>query len=488
MTTMDDLRNRFAALDRLPVPDVWDDVERRLAVLGAGARTRDLVAVTPGRPGPVRAGRTTAGARGPGRRRVILLAAAALLAALLVATIAVGSGIVRLSSVVPPSPHPTTARAVIATAAPSVRNPLPSPSPAGPLGGRVIIAHDYVGQVDRGPYDVYALDAGTGAKTLLGTLPGGNALGYEFQRGQQADRMLILGGQGGLISNLGSSTAAGQASGFIASSDVPWISARADAANLNEVYGEGYLLSPRGDRVAAVHIDGFNRPTEILVLDVGGTGVQELALPTGVKGLFVRDWAPDGSAVLAVGCRPCNKAESPTGQQTAHHSHIYVVPLDGSPWRELLDVTNASLGARWSPDGSTLAVTRGACLPGQHMPRCSPGQDTLSLVSVADGKETAMTTVTEMATAPAWSPDGRRIAFVGGKAGEVLKDGGVFVADADGTGATKVADTSESPPPIWSPDGNWLLYRDETGPTSWSIVSADGGEPRRLGAFGGVAW
>ena len=40
VTAMDDLRHRFATLDRVPVPDVWSDVERRLEALGTAAPTR----------------------------------------------------------------------------------------------------------------------------------------------------------------------------------------------------------------------------------------------------------------------------------------------------------------------------------------------------------------------------------------------------------------------------------------------------------------
>jgi TolB protein len=208
----------------------------------------------------------------------------------------------------------------------------------------------------------------------------------------------------------------------------------------------------------------------------------------GVKRAFVESWAPDQSALLVAGCSPCNKAESPSEHQTADHSHLYIVPLDGSPWRELLDVDNADLGATWSPDGSTLAVTHGACVAGTHMPRCPPGYSTLSLLNLQDETERQIATPTETAEWPAWSPDGSRIAFVGGKAGEVFKDGGVFVVDADGSGAVKLADTNSSRPPIWSPDGRWLLYQNDWQTNGWWIVSSDGGTPRRLGTYGGVAW
>jgi WD40 repeat protein len=301
--------------------------------------------------------------------------------------------------------------------------------------------------------------------------------------------VLIIDNSGnvnGLIASLESPTEASRTLGFIASRDVAWIAGDRGNGNVNGDYAEGYALSPHGDRIAAIQVDEFDRPKRLIVLDVGGSGVQEIALPSGVKSAFVRSWSPDESAILVSGCRPCNKAQSPSEHQTAEHSHLYIVPLDGSPWRELLDVNNEYLDATWSPDGSTLAVTHGACVAGTHMPRCPPGYSTLSLLNLQDETERPITAPTESAEWAAWSPDGRRIAFIGGKAGEILKDGGVFVVDADGTGPIKLADTNSSTPTVWSPDGQWLLYQKNW--TEWWVVSVNGGQPRLFGAYGGVTW
>jgi len=474
----------------MPVPDVWRDVERRLEALGTAVPIKPLATVQPAWRRPITDGPSGSADVTRRRHRVGLLAAAALIAALLIGgAIVVGSGLIRLTSVVPPSPDASFSTAPTSPAPATSPSPLPSTSPTGPLGGGVIVAHDWEGESHQGPYKVYAVDAGTGAQTLLGTLPGGrSASPYIFQRDSQAKHVLILRSDvQGPISSLGSPTDASRTLGFIASSDVAWIADRADSANLNGAYGEWYQLSPDGDRIAAVHVEVFDRPTELVILEVGGSGVQKIPLPAGVTP-FVRSWSPDGSAILATGCRPCNKAETPSEHQTADHSHLYIVPLDGSPWRELLDVDNAYLDATWSPDGSTLAVLHGACVFGAHMPRCPPGHESLSLLTLSDGTERPITTETETAGGPVWSHDGRRIAFVGGKAGEILQDGGIFVVNADGSGAVKLADTSSSTPPIWSPDGRWLLYRNDSQTLDWWIVSSDGGAPRHLGTYGSVAW
>jgi Tol biopolymer transport system component len=255
-------------------------------------------------------------------------------------------------------------------------------------------------------------------------------------------------------------------------------------------YGSGLVLSPRGDLIAGN--DDLEHPTAILISGVE-RGSQRIPLPSGIGGLsrppWVLGWSPDESALLAVGCRPCNIAKTPQERQTPDHEHVYIVPLDGSPWRELLDEDNGSFVASWSPDGSTLAVTDFACPPKTNMPKCAFGTSTITLVAVADGSERSLTTETERTEIVAWSPDSRRIAFFGGKAGEVLVDGAIYLMDADGSGLRKLADTNMAyVPPVWSPDGRWLAYRKDASTTEWWIVPADGGQPRSIGHYGGVAW
>jgi dipeptidyl aminopeptidase/acylaminoacyl peptidase len=327
---------------------------------------------------------------------------------------------------------------------------------------------------DHSVHDVVALDAGTGARTRLGTLPGEGVYGYVFQRDADRSHVLILTSNGdmGVVSNLQAPTDASLSFGFISKRDID--------------YGSGLVLSPRGDLVAGV--DDFDHPTGVVISGVE-RGSRAIPLPSGVRRLLVLGWSPDQSALVAIGCRPCNTTETPQERQTPDHEHVYIVPLDGSPWRELLDDDNGYFLASWSPDGSTLAVTDFECVPKANMPRCPPGgKSTTSLVAVVDAHARVLVSGTERMALVAWSPDSRRIAFVGGKVGEVLVDGGIYVMNADGSGVLKIADTTTGDgPPIWSPDGRWLMYRKDST-TEWWIVPAAGGEPRPIGNYGGVAW
>ena len=77
---MDDLRRRFASLDRMPAPYLWDTIERRAGALGPLARVTAVVSLV--RPRSHRSSR---------RSLVLLVATVALLVALVAGAIAIGS-------------------------------------------------------------------------------------------------------------------------------------------------------------------------------------------------------------------------------------------------------------------------------------------------------------------------------------------------------------------------------------------------------------
>lgn len=172
-------------------------------------------------------------------------------------------------------------------------------------------------------------------------------------------------------------------------------------------------------------------------------------------------------------------ASSPTERQTPEHEHLYVIPLDGSPWRELLDVDNGGFTGVWSPDGRTFAIGTSICPSGSHMPRCDPAESKTSLgtVAVAGGVPTTFADLTGYFDIT-WSPDGHRIAY--------RANDGIYVVSADGTGTVKLAD-GDSDRVVWSPDGQWLLF--SRGRSELWIVPAAGGEPHKIGTeYAGAAW
>jgi Tol biopolymer transport system component len=79
----------------------------------------------------------------------------------------------------------------------------------------------------------------------------------------------------------------------------------------------------------------------------------------------------------------------------------------------------------------------------------------------------------------AWSPDGRKIAFVG------VRDGnrGIDVMNADGSGLRRlVRDAGKADPSVaWSPDGRKIAFTSgRDGNSEIYVVNADGSGLRRL--------
>jgi Tol biopolymer transport system component len=224
-------------------------------------------------------------------------------------------------------------------------------------------------------------------------------------------------------------------------------------------------VSPAGDLVARVEEDTDG--SSLSIIDLDGNEVRRTPLPAGLQAFSEVAWAPDGSSVLVSGCLPCSET---AGQQ---HDHVFAVPTDGGAIREVANWTTGSFGwLGWSPDMTTIVFSGLGCSE-----PCTGG---IGTIRVRDGLVTGLTNAADRS--PAWSHDGRRIAF----ARDSGTGRGIYVMDADGGNLARltsaVTDGGDRSP-LWSPDGAWVVFSrvaPDGGLGDLYVVSSTGGEPRLI--------
>ena len=223
--------------------------------------------------------------------------------------------------------------------------------------------------------------------------------------------------------------------------------------------------------------------------------------------------SPDGSRVAFV-------VTTLSDQTDEYLSNIWVVDTTGGEPRRFTTGPNRDTAPRWSPDGTRLAFVSER-VPGtkaQLFVMPSAGGEPVRLTNLKNGVHAL--------GGSAWAPDGTRLVFSSrvdsrpapegegeGKAPPArvittLKhkfDGEgftfdrrphVFVVDAAGSEPRQITDGDyPHTSPAWSSDGRWIAFvseRHETRDDDWAsdvwLAPSDGGEPRRVTATAGPVW
>jgi len=164
-------------------------------------------------------------------------------------------------------------------------------------------------------------------------------------------------------------------------------------------------------------------------------------------------WSPDGSRIAF----EKSIYEAGDREDILKAVDVWTAGADGRGRRNVTHDGSASSPA-WSPDGRTLAFGRGNGI----------------FVVRRDGSRKRHIARRADPGAPAWSPDGRRIAFA--------PPGELRIVGANGTGERLIArGASSDTRAVWSPDGRSLAYRGTRGGASGVfVVSSAGGRPRLL--------
>jgi len=174
-------------------------------------------------------------------------------------------------------------------------------------------------------------------------------------------------------------------------------------------------------------------------------------------------------------------AFSPDGTSLAYEwastdgeSDIWVIDLATETKRRVTYAPGLDSNPAWSPDGKRIVFDS-----------TRDGGRNIYVVDAAmgEGKDPqqrarALTSGEAASCNPAWSPDGKRIAFdcnAGGRPD-------VCLMNVDGSARTTLTrSTSDDVHPAWSPDGALLAFSStRTGQKDIWMTNADGSHPRRL--------
>ena len=158
---------------------------------------------------------------------------------------------------------------------------------------------------------------------------------------------------------------------------------------------------------------------------------------------------------------------------------LFIVDYDGYNPRQVTVNGSLNILPAWRPDGQALAYV-------------SYRQERSPLIFLAEiflgrsaGNITGERTSGEKASqafAPAWSPDGKRVAFATNRSGNME----IYVANADGSDVRRLTNSSAADTaPCWSPTGTEIAFTsNRTGVPQLWVMDNEGLNVRRLTTLG----
>ncbi|HHL45999.1 MAG TPA: Tol-Pal system beta propeller repeat protein TolB [Gammaproteobacteria bacterium] len=150
---------------------------------------------------------------------------------------------------------------------------------------------------------------------------------------------------------------------------------------------------------------------------------------------------------------------------------LSVADADGYNEQVILDAPQPLMSPAWSPDGKRLAYVS-----------FETGRSAIYVQNVETAKRTRVASFKGINSAPAWSPDGRKLAFTSSKNGNA----DIYVLDLGSRKLTRITSSRAiDTEAAWSPDGGSIVFTSDRGgsPQIYQIAvgsSGPTGKARRV--------
>ncbi len=183
-----------------------------------------------------------------------------------------------------------------------------------------------------------------------------------------------------------------------------------------------------------IAIAGLSRQhSEIRLYDLKNGEIQDIP----GLGFESISWSADYQWIAFIG------GVSPSSHSTA----IYVSRPDGSDLQKYADNIFWKTDLNWSPDGKFLVFT--------YDNRVDPSN--LAVLNLTNGETYLLTSPPGFESNPAWSPDGKQIAYLYVRHGGLPNE--LWIMNADGSNPKRLIKLPFASSGIdWSPDGSWLAF------------------------------
>ncbi|MFZ0336250.1 MAG: S9 family peptidase [Candidatus Acidiferrales bacterium] len=253
-------------------------------------------------------------------------------------------------------------------------------------------------------------------------------------------------------------------------------------------------ISPDGSTVAYLvssvkmeKDDPGKSVTNLWIVPAAGPASAARQYTRGDKSVSDIAWSPDGKII----------AFTMAGEDEKNGPQVWFMYADGGePWQ----VTKHKSGVRgfeFSPDGKTLLLVATSAPDADAEKRDKLHDDAVVVDhdfkmaqlwtwNIATGDEKEITKGDFTVSDPRWSPDGSHITFTTNPT-PLLDDISLqtaWILDVSSGDERKLVDTTGNTHTArWSPDGKWIAYLSDRGmieQVNLFVVSADGGEPRKL--------